>query len=433
MRRSFLILSALVVAGTPAVATAQDTTPGEGLGGYVSQASAMAVSIQPVFPALLPTGDAPVEVTFGLTTANVKSGGNAFGRAAVVWPGSAASDPGPLVGTGFGQQELGALLPKWPLQAQATQDDGEVRTGAPPGASMVATGFPDAASGDSRIADIDAPRLAHVEHAASTSSSVVKDTEVVSVARVTLRGVSMFGGHVTADAIRSVSRTSSTGDRATSTGDVDIEGLRIGGVDVSVTDDGFEVEGTPPDAEQAPGAGGPFPGRSPEAQVQSVLENLGARITLFRSVGTAKGGTADRLGSGVVFSIDNPVGGQGPVPPGRFDIILASSASATRGSPLFSAGGVADDIDDVLPDRAPGGGVSLGAGPSVAPRTADSLNRLSTVGTGSGGDVVASAPARDAYRFAGIPLGLLLGLLVLAAVGARFVRNAMSSLMTPKE
>jgi hypothetical protein len=426
-------VAVLLTLGATQTALAQDTTPGEHLGGYDVQASAMAVSIQPVFPAFLPTGDAPLEGTLALSTGRVKSGGNAFGRGAIVWPGNAAGDPGPLFGQLVGP-EVGGLFPKWPLQAQADQEDGEVTTGAPPGISMKAVGFPDHALGDVRIADANAPGLVHVEHIASTADTVVTDSAVSSVARVTLQGVAIANGFITVEEIRSLSRTTGNGSTSATAGDVDIVGMKIGGIDVSVTDDGFQVTGVPPEGADAPGAGGePFPGQSPEEQVQQVLENLNARITLFEGVGRTRGGQAQHYELGIVFSIDNPVGGQGPIPPGRFDIILGSTSSSTLSSSPFSASTSTGGLGSTgstgsSGGSTTGGSVSIGSGPSVGG---------GTVGEVSGGlSQAPSAPSTGSldgrpagYRFNGIPMGLLIGLLVAALVAARFIRNFFNSIM----
>ena len=426
----------------PVRALAIDDTPGENLGGYDVQANAMAFSFQPVFPALLPTGDAPVEGTIGLSTGRVKSGGNALGRAAIVWPGNAASDPGPLLGAGFGQEELGSLFPKWPLQAQATQGDGEVVSGAPPGVSMKAFGFPDRGAGDVRSADVNVPGLLLAEQFASTSDTVVTDSAASSVARVTFEGLSLLGGHVTIEQIRSISKTTSNGDSSTHSGDVDITGMKIGGFDVSVTDDGFQVTGVPADAESAPGAGGePFPGQSPEEQVQQVLANLGARITLFNGVGRTAGGQAHHYELGLVISVDNPVGGQRPIPPGRFDIILASTTSSTLGSPLFSLSGSGDTGNGtsgsgtgVLGGSDVPESVSIGGGPTVGQSTLDGVDEA-LGGTGSPGGlagILDGAPQRVDYRFNGLPRGLVIGLLLAALLAARYIRTFFVSIIGAK-
>jgi hypothetical protein len=439
MKRSAVIVFALAVVGlTAAPALAQDTTPGERLGGYDVQASSMVASFQPVFPALLPTGDAPIEATLGLSTGRVKSGGNAFGRASIIWPGNAAADPGPLFGQLFGP-EIGALFPKWPLQAEADQQDGEVIAGAPPGVSMKAVGFPDLASGDVRTADINAPGLVHAEHIASTAETKVFDASASSVARATLEGVSLFGGYITVEQIRSISRTTSNGSSAKSSGDVDVVGMRIGGIDVSVTDDGFKVTGVPPDAQEAPGAGGePFPGQSPEKQVQQVLASIGARITLFQGVGRTAGGQAQHFELGLVFSIDNPVGGQGPIPPGHFDLIVGSTSSQTLASSPFSSGasgfGASGSGSSGSVSSSPRS-VSIGGGPAPAGTSVSGVGEElggATGGTGTPELAFGDTPRRVDYRFKGVPRGMFIGLLLAALLAAYYLRNFFNSIIAAK-
>lgn len=438
--RAFAAALAIVLL-TAAPAAAQDTTPGEGLGGYDVRASALAISLQPVFPALLPTGDAPVEATVALSTGRVRSGGNALARGSILWPGNAAADPGPLFGQVF-SPEIGALFPKWPLQAEASQRDGEVTAGAPPVVAMRAVGHPDRALGDVRAADAKLPGLLHVENIASTADTVVTDTSATSVARVTLSGVTLLNGYITAEQIRSISETTTTGASSTTSGDVDVVGLRIGGIEVSVTDDGFRVTGAPPEAGSAPGAGDePFPGASPEEQVAAVLESVGARITLFNGAGGTQGGRADHYELGMVVSVDNPVGGQGPIPPGRFDLILGSTSSTSIGTSLFAgAGGVASS-GGTAPSSSGGSGassapssVSIGAGPEPgsASLTAVGESLDGSAAAQEGGGFLDAAPRRADYRFDGLPLGLVLALLLAAAVVARWIRNGLNGIIAAR-
>lgn len=440
MRRALVAVATLglVGLGTPAPAAPVDDTPGANLGGYDATASAVAASFQPFLPALISTGDVPVEASLAMSSSRVKSGGNAFGRGALLWPGATAADLGPVLGVAFGQPELGALIPKWPVQAQATQGDGEVTTGAPPVASMRALGEPDRAEGDARVSDVHVPRILQIEHITSTSSSVVLDGSVSSESIVKLQGVSLLAGFIKAEEIRSISRTTSIGSAASSDGDVDILGLRIGGVEVSVTDDGFEVTGLPPDAQQAPGAGGePFPGSSPEEVVNQVLDLLGARITLFNSIEKVAGGAAQSMQPGVIVSVENPVGGTGPIPPGRFDIFLASSSASALGTLPFTGDGIAPPVGDIPPDGGDGGGpISIGDGPRVGGES------ISNVGDDLGdvvGGTLGAPPALDGlggvtpqradYRFDGLPAGLVAALLVAALLVARSIRRALSGLV----
>ena len=442
-RRALAVALLFVLVATPALAQVRvDDTPGANLGGYDGIASGAAVSFQPFLPALVSTGDVPFEGTFGLSSSRVKSGGNAFGRGALAWPGSTAADLGPILGVGFGQPEIGSLFPKWPLQAQATQDDGEVITGAPPVAAMRAYGALDRADGDARIVDIHVPRIVQIENVASTATSIVTDGGVNATSIVKLNGVSLLAGFIKIEQIRSISRTSSIGSAASSSGDVDVVGMKIGGVDVSVTDDGFQVAGLPPDAGSAPGAGDePFPNAGAEETVNQVLAALGAKITLFKSISSVAGGKAERMQPGIVVSVNNPVGGTGPIPPGRFDIFLAATSASALSTLPFSLGGdvvggadpggPADGASSSGTDDG-GGSFSLGGGADVSGGSVTSIgDELDGAAQGSLGAVGAldDGARRSDYRFGGLPLGLVLGLLALALLLARYVRNGFRGLL----
>jgi hypothetical protein len=427
----------LMSTGT-AFAFTVDESPGENLGGYDSLSSAMAFSFRPFLPALISTGDVPFEGTVAVANSRVKSGGISLGHGALVYPGSGAANLGPILGVAFGQPEIGALIPSWPFEVSATQSTGEVSAGPAPALSFSATGYPDRGGGDVRIGEVHVPGLVHIEHIASTTTSVVTDGSVTSTARVVLQGVSLLGGHVKAESIRSTSLTSSIGSAASSSGDVDIIGLTIGGINVSVTDDGFQVDGLPASAEQAPGAGGePFPGQSPEDAVNAVLESLGARITLFKSITNVRGGRAERMQPGVVISLDNPVGGTGPIPAGRFDIFLGATSASALATLPFSAG-----VPDVVPgvttaDDSTGGGspsISIGGGPEVGGET---LTGVGEELTGAAGGALGAAqgglgdavPRRSDYHFGGLPIGMVIGLLLVAFLLARYIRNFFKGLM----
>ena len=440
MSRRLICVLAAVLLAVPAPALAQgDETPGENLGGYDAMSSAVAFSFQPFLPAFVSTGDVPFEASFALSTSRVKSGGGAFGRGALVWPGSAAANLGPILGVAFDQPELGALIPPWPLVAEATQDDGEVVTGQPPAIAMTATGQKDRASGDVRLADGKIPRVIHIENIASTATSVVTDSSVTSTGRIALHGVTLLAGYITIEEIRSRSVATSIGGAASTSGDVDIIGMKIGGIDVSVTDEGFQVGGFPPDAQDLPGAGGePAPGQSPEDVVNAILESLGARITLFKSVSTVSGGKAERTAPGMIVSIDNPAGGVDRIPPGRFDIIIAATSASSLSTLPFNAdlGDIGGALDSLPGDTSSGGGgsISLGDGPEVAGDTVSNVeDELSDAGAGPLGDVPQSlddvTQRSDRYEFGGLPLGLVFGLLLLAALLARYVRNFFRSML----
>jgi hypothetical protein len=302
---------------------------------------------------------------------------------------------------------------------------------------MRALGQSDIGEGDTRVADVHVPRVVHVENIASTSSSIVRDGSVATEAIVKLQGVSLLAGFIKAEEIRSISRVTSIGSAASSSGDVDVIGLKIGGVDVSVTDDGFEVTGAPPDAAQIPGAGGePFPGQSPEQIVNQVLDALGARITLFESITSIRGGAAQRMQPGLVVSVENPLGGTGAIPPGRFDIFLASTSASALASLPFTGGGapavpdLPDSGTDTSTSGGGGGSISIGNGPAVSGDSVDGVgDALDGDDGGAVGAIGDAVPRRSDYTFDGLPLALVLFVIVVCFVAARVLRRGMWRLM----
>ncbi len=136
MRRILLGATSIAVLMAVTAPTAARAQTDSQLGGYVASAAGWAFSFQPFLPALLPTGDAPAETTFSLSTANVKSGGQSAARGALVWPGSAAANLGPLIEQAAGMPGFAGLLPPYPAAIEATAKDGERSRVLPPAMTM---------------------------------------------------------------------------------------------------------------------------------------------------------------------------------------------------------------------------------------------------------------------------------------------------------
>jgi hypothetical protein len=397
--------------------------PGSNLGGYRGQTAGSAISFRPVFPALLPTGDAPVEVTLGLSTANVGSGGNAFGQASVAYPGSAVANIGPLLGQ-VGPPEAAALLPPYPLAVEASAADGEVQRSAPPLLVMRAAGRPDRGEGETRFLDINLPGLLEIDEIATVSRALVNAGDVTARTEVTLSGVRILGGTIRAGTIRSLAETSSNGRVATTSGITEIAGLKIAGLEATLGFDGAHITGLPPEAGAIPGAGEePFPGQNPEDILNGLLSALGAEITLTKFVGNEMGGASDAIAQGVLLSIENPLGGTPipgldiPIPPGRLEFLLASAASASQASPSFEAGELPtlppSEVDNDF--TTPGATSDTLVGGAGAVPDAPVLSGLPTD--------AGLTPAGDDYTFDGLSLGLVLGLAVLALCLAWYLRR----------
>lgn len=420
------------------VETSAAQVPGENLGGYRAATSGTAFSFRPVFPGVLPTGDAPFEVTVPLTSANVSSGGNAFGQASLVWPGSALANLNPLflqLGEPF--PTLARVLPPYPAVVEASQVDGEQEKNVGPGLQMRAEGAPEGAEGEAAAAQVDFPGFLTIQEVRSFSRAEVSSFDVTASSEVTLTGVSLLDGAITADAIRSVSSTTSNGDDAQESGDVEIVGLRVGEVEVELTAEGLRVIGGPPGAPDER-----FPGTNPDEIVNGVLEQLQASITLTGDDGSASGGSAEHAATGVLVSVENPFGGVGPVavPPGKFDVLLGSTSADALANPPFEF-----DLETGMATAAgsggSGGGTSVSAGggssvsgaPSVPGAGADSPARLSSPSGGEGGGIIGNFDVGSTsvnYEFGGVPVGAIIASLFAVGFGARYLRRFVDGIVT---
>lgn len=398
-----LVPAALLLVSGP-VAGAQEAEE-ETLGGYVGLASGAGFSIQPVFPGLLPTGDSPVEVTGALSVANVKSGGNATGQAAAVWPGSAAANLGPLIDAGAGQTVFAALIPPYPAGVMANQDQGTVAQGAPPGPVMTASGKAGEASGKVAATNGGVSGVLGVDSVLSSSRSVVEGAKLVSEAIVTLQGISIGAGAVTIDSIKSVARTTSDGSTATSEGDTVVNGAEFAGTPVDVTKEGLK-------------ASGPLAG-----PVNEAIEASGITVRLAEGSGATDGGSADRLQGGLVVEMANPAAAANPQFEGsKFVIALAPVAAGALASPPFDSDFV-DSLPDVLSIGSEGGG-----GFDTFSAAIDGMfGDAGTIGTT--GDAVAAGVALDTQETGslqdvkGVTVGLAAAGFFVVWLGSRWLRR----------
>jgi hypothetical protein len=321
-----------LLAGVAGAQTADDE-----LAGYVGMAAGAAFSFQPIFPGLLPTGDAPFEVTGALATSNVKSGGNAYATAAGVWPGSAAANSGPLIGTAAGQPLFTQVVPPFPGVVTANQDDGNKSVGTEPGPVLSASGKPGAASSKASPGAGGAPGAFSVQNVTTTTKSVVESGKLVTESIVDLQGIAIGAGVVTIDSIRSVARATSDGDKATSEGSTVVNGFKVAGQPAKVGENGVE------------GLSGP-------AKLAYDASKIDIRVS--QGSGKAEGGSADRISNGVQVELPNPAASANPQFAGsRFVLSLAPTAVGALASPPFDS-----TFIDQLPLSSTTSGVAAGGG-----------------------------------------------------------------------
>ena len=419
----------LLVLASPTRAFAQTDDQGSSsqLGGYIAGAAGWAFSFQPVIPALLPTGDAPFETTVSLSTASVRSGGNAAGRGALIWPGSAAANLGPLFAQAAGQPALAGLLPPWPAAVEATADDGEKLRAVSPAAKMRAFGSPRRAEGESVTPDVNFPGVLKINSVSSLSVAEVTDVDVTSTCVVHLQGVSLLNGAINIDSINSRSLTRSTGGASKADGDVQVAGLTVGGISAALTADGIHATGLPSSADPIPGVGSAFPGMNPDDALNQALSALGVSISLTRATNTIAGGSADRLANGVLVSIKDPA-----FPGSHFDITLATTGSSALATLPVSTEVSGVDLSAAGGDLGVGGGGGATA-VTPAPTTGNfSSSPLGGLALGPSAGTAGVAPAASGaplsgslagYHFKGVPLGWVVIAVIACLLLARWLRG----------
>jgi hypothetical protein len=413
MHRLFAAAVAVAVAPFVLAPVAGAQTADDQLTGYIGTASGAAFSIQPIFPGLLPTGDAPFEVTGGLSAANVKSGGNAFGQAEAVWPGSGAANLGPLLGQAAGNP-LFYQLPAYPLGVQASQSDEPASQGVAPGPVLKASGRDGTAKSVVQAGGGGIPGIFTFTSASSSSQAAVEAGKLVTQSTVVLHDVVLGAGQVTIDAVQSVSRATSSGSTSDSTGATDVTGLKVNGQGATIDHDGIQ-------------ATGPL-----TSGLAGALKAAGIELVLVDGSGQHRGGAADRVSGGLLATIANPAAASNPQFTGsRFVVSLAPTAVGALASPPFGSSSFADVA---LPGPVSGGG---GGFSTIAGAVGDlygSASPVATVPANPPASTVALEPARKLLPgVGGLPGSLVLALLAGLVLGSRWISRFVARFVSIEE
>jgi hypothetical protein len=410
-----LVAAAVTIAVAPFVLApvAGAESADDSLTGYIGTASGAVFSIQPIFPGLLPTGDAPFEITGGLSAANVKSGGNAFGQAEAVWPGSGVANLGPLLGQAAAQP-IFYQLPQYPLGVQASQSDEPASQGVAPGPVVKASGQDGKSVSVVQAGGGGIPGIFTFGAVSSSSRAAVENGALVTQSTVVLHDVVLGTGDVTMDAVKSVSTATSTGDRGDSKGTTEVTGLEIGGQAATIDSEGIK------------GAGPLTTG------LAAALKAAGIDLVLVDGDGHANGGAADRVSSGLLATIANPAVAASPQFEGsRFVIAIAPTAVGALASPPFDT----SSFDVALPpplDAGSGGGFS-----TIAGTVGDVYGGAATVGApaaaGSDAPVGFEAVRKVLPSVGGVPGSLVLALLAALFFGSRWISRFIGRFVSIEE
>jgi len=346
-----------------------------------------------------------------LSTANVKSGGNAYASAAAFWPGSAAANLGPLLGTAAGQPIFTQAVPPFPALVTANQDDGNKSVGAEPGPYLAASGKPGAATSKAQPGGGGAPGVFTFAGVSSSSRSVVENGQLVTETVVTVSGISLGAGQVTIDSVKSVARATSTGEKATSEGETVVSGFASGGQGGKLDSGG--VSGL-------------------NAVGEQILKSSGMRFEVAKPQGKAEGGAADRVSNGVTVYIPNPLAQANPQFAGSYYVLtIAPTAVGALASPPFDADSFGDIPIDTGGDGTTGFSSIAGTFGSVFSPPAESPVTRSS----GGGDAPLSLQETKNVldHDGGVPTGLVLASGGLMVFGGRWVKRYVAQFVSSQD
>ncbi|HZQ87137.1 MAG TPA: hypothetical protein VFA83_20005 [Acidimicrobiales bacterium] len=415
-RFSAAALLSLVFALVPATgAQAAD------ISGYQTAGSGLVFSAFPTLPAFTIV-QAPFEGTVALTSANLAAGGQAFARSSILWPGDVVAGLGSLLKQAA---PLPVAIPNWPIRAEAHEYTGASQDSSIPGIRMLAFGSPTKSEALSDVGALVLPDILSVAAASSHTVSTQAPDKATTTVDVSVHAINIGGGQVLIDTFKATAATVSDGVKPTGKGTAVVSGLVVGGVPATIDASGIHANGQ--------GA----PGTDPNQQIGDALAASGIHLALTGSDVKTTGGTAEASAPELLITIPTP--GIGPIPAGFLTIVLGSTHAKTAASPGIDVSG---DLTDV---GAPLGGVlgtsltsgdsgsSSGTVPDLSAGGDSSLT--SAEGSPSGSvrpqvAVNASNVEDTPYHFGGLSSRLVLVMLILGFVGVLLIRRYMRRLLS---
>jgi len=408
MRRAVRAVGVVLVfvsmSAAPAAHAAGDT-----FGGYQGSASASGFSAAPSLPSLLPV-ETPFEGTLSLTLATLSSGGQGFGRASSVWPGTLAAFLRPLLETGGG---VSLPIPDYPLVVEQ-RDFEDAKHSDIPGATMATDVKPEHSLARADFGGTNVPAIVSFGSISSSGEVTLDADKLTSIATAAANGIDVLAGALHIDSVQSRAVASSDSRTATCDGSTTVSGATVGGVPVTIDNTGVHAQGSTV-----------LPGVDPNAVVATVLATSGIDVRTLPDTDNCADANANRTSGGLLIGV--PLPSISPIPPGgRLNILLTNTSATAGATPPFDLTGGAK-----LPASTP----SLA---SVAPHApgqvfggglpSSSVAAPSTPGDAVGAVLPSNEPA--AYVFHGVAVGWVLGLLGAGLIGASTIRRYMRRAFT---
>lgn len=269
----------------------------------------------------------------------------------------------------------------------------------------------------------------------ATSHSEAKSAQAITESTSVLSNIDLGGGVVHIDSITSTAKVVTDGTKATVTGGTILSGATVGGVPVTIDQDGVHVA-------TVDGGGNPI-NQVLDAGVAAALQTAGISLSLPGPIKKVADAEGDVVATGLIASLDDsplvklipPGTGLPADPTGKTTIVLGQAAATA------SAGGAFGDLTSSVSDAGSAVGSGSGAGGGVLGATVGSLDTSGgSALSPSGGALPASTTptaslngATPASAVGGTPvsIGLVIGVLLLAALGAVGLRRYATAVLEP--
>jgi hypothetical protein len=269
----------------------------------------------------------------------------------------------------------------------------------------------------------------------ATSHSEAKANEAITESTSELSNIDLGGGAVHIDSITSTAKVVTDGTKAVVTGGTILSGATVAGVPVTIDQDGVHV---------ATISGGANPvNQVLDAGVAAALKTAGISLELPGPIKKVTAGEGEIVATGLIASLDDsplvkliPPGTGLPADPTGKTTMVFGEAAATA-----SAGGAFGDLSSALSDTGSAAGSDAGASGGVLGATVGSIDTSggSSLSPSGGGSPASTTPAADisgaspAAVVGGTPisLALVIGVLLLAALGAVGLRRFAAAVLEP--
>lgn len=296
-----LASAALLALALPGLAGAQEgeeiRTEVEGIYGYNALVHGSPFSIlffEDVIPIPTDPGEPKFEMTYSYTHTRLLTGPQARALASSVWPG-------PAFGDGF--STICRCPQDYPTKADARYPGGEhqVEQTAPGGGGMTASALGLDVVAEADTSDPVAPEAGATGKFRSTSTSTVLDGVNIATVDASAEDVSLLGGAVTFDSVRTTLRATSDGETAATQGQTEVQGLTIGGQGYTIDQGGLRP------VQDGEGGEGlvPLPSNPPGAD--QIHEQLGIGVELVGHDERIDGASGRRSAGGLRITVNTGV------------------------------------------------------------------------------------------------------------------------------